>query len=55
MTQAMWVRMNELYEIVNSYGLCYRSASAIQKAVPAYEVNPLQAPRPSHRLMWQWL
>ena len=55
MTQTMWVRMNELYEIANSMVFFYSSAFAIQKAVSPYEVNPLQAPRPSHRLMWQWL
>ena len=55
MTQPMSVRMNELYEIANLDGLFYRSASAIQKGVPRYEVNALQCHRLSHRVRWQWL
>ena len=39
MTQTMWVRMNELYEIANSMVFFYRSAFAIQKAVSPYEAN----------------
>jgi hypothetical protein len=31
----------------------FRSAFAIQNAVPAYDVIPLHVPRGTHRLMWQ--